>query len=145
MNLSNACPIVDRQVDETVVRLISLLVCLIAVIGCFAFLPWVAVALALDFFVRAFTSLPISYLALTAKSIAKMLHLQSKPINGGPKIFAARMGFVFTVVIAILGFMHLSTAAVVLAAALAFFAALEAIFSFCIGCHIYSILQKCKA
>ena len=52
MNLSNACPIVDRQVDETVVRLISLLVCLIAVVGCFAFLPWVAVALALDFFVR---------------------------------------------------------------------------------------------
>lgn len=140
--MNDACPISTRQVDETIVRLVAFQVFVAAVLGCIGFLPWVAAALALDFFIRGFTNWPISYLARIARFIAKTFGLAPKPINAGPKIFAARMGFFFAVAIAILGFMKLTLLAVYMANALAVFAALESFFSICIGCHIYSLLNK---
>ena len=138
----NVCPIIDRQVNETVIRLVALLVFIIIIIGHFWLLPWVAAALALDFFVRAFTRWPVSYLAFLAKFISKIFNLPGKPINAGPKIFAARLGFIFTVLISFFGFMQLTTTAVILASTLAVCAALEAFFSICIGCSIYSALLR---
>ena len=113
------CPISDRQVDETVVRLVALLVLVATLAGCSAFLPWVAAALALDFFIRAFTRWPVSCLALAAKVIARAVGLPSKPINAGPKVFAARLGFVFAVLISALAFTQLKTLAIIVAGALA--------------------------
>ena len=140
-----ACPISDRRVDQIVARLVALMVFVAAVLGCFAFLPWIAAALALDFFIRAFTRWPISYLSVIARLIAGVLRLPSKPMNAGPKIFAARLGFVLAVAISVLGFMNLTIPAVILAVALAVFAALESFFSICVGCHIYSLLTKIRS
>ncbi|MDH3348374.1 MAG: DUF4395 domain-containing protein [Desulfobulbaceae bacterium] len=140
--MNDVCPITDRQIDETVVRLVALLVFIIITIGYFKLLPWFSTALALDFFIRAFTKWPISYLAILAKFISKFFNLPTKPINAGPKIFAARLGFLFTLAISLFGFMQFNTTAAILAGALATCAALEAFFSICIGCSIYSILVK---
>ncbi len=143
--MKDACPISFRKVDETVARLVALLVFVSAIAGCFVYLPWIVAALALDFSIRAFTSWPISYLALVAKLIAKVVGLKPRPINAGPKIFAARVGFVFTFVIAVLGFMDLIVIAKVLAGLLALFAALEGFFAFCVGCHLYSLLNRLRS
>jgi len=142
--MKDACPISFRKVDETIARLVALLVFVSAIVACFAYLPWIAAALAVDFFIRAFTTWPISYLAFLAKAIAKSIGLKPQPINAGPKVFAARVGFVFTVVIAALGFLNLTTVAVVLAGLLALFAGLEAFFAVCVGCHLYSLLNKLR-
>jgi hypothetical protein len=145
LNMNVACPISDRRLNETAVRLVAFMVFLAAIIACFGFLPLIAAALALDFFIRAFTTWPISYLSALAKLITRILKLPSKPINAGPKIFAARLGFVLATTISILGFMHLTIPAVALAGVLALFAALESFFSICVGCHIYSLLMKLRS
>jgi len=137
-----ACPISDHRVNETVVRLVAFMIFLSATLGCFGFLQWIAAALALDFFIRAFTRWPISYLSALGKLIARILKLPPKPINAGPKIFAARLGFILCVTISILAFMQLTPYAIALAGILALFAALETFFSVCVGCHLYSLLIK---
>lgn len=140
--MNNACPISFRTLDETIVRLVALQVFTAAVIGCFVFLPWIAALLAIDFFIRAFTQLPVSYLAFSAKLVAKTFNLPSKPTNAGPKIFAARIGFFFSLTIAVLGFAGLMLPATIMAGMLAVFAALESFFKVCVGCHLYSLLNR---
>lgn len=139
--MSDACPISFRTVDENVVRLVALQVFIAAVIGCFGFLPWIAAVLAIDFFIRAFTPWPVSYLSLFAKLIVKILNLSPKPTNAGPKIFAAKIGFLFSLTIAVLSLTGFTIPAIIMAAMLAVFAALESFFKICVGCHIYSLLN----
>lgn len=143
--MKDACPISIRQVNETIVRLVAFLVFAGAVVGCFFHLKWIAAGLAVDFFIRAFTPWPVSPLSLMARSIAGILGLEPRPINAGPKIFAARIGFFFAAVIAVLAFMNLTTVAVSLAGVLALFAALESFFAVCVGCHIYSLLNRLRS
>lgn len=143
MDPNVTCPFSLRKADETVVRLVALMTFLIAITGIFTYLPLVALLLAIDFGIRALTPWT-SGLAFLGKTIAKTLKLPSKPINAGPKIFAARLGFGLALVIATLGFTGWTTAATILAGALAFFAALEAFFAVCVGCHLYTLLLKIK-
>ncbi len=136
------CPFSVRQVDEKVVRVTALLVVALAIAGMYTDLRWAGIVLAVDFFIRGFTPWPISYIALLGKAIARALRLQGKPINAGPKIFAARLGFVFSAVTAVLAFVGFGGAAIVVILMLAVCAALEGLFGFCVGCHVYSLLLK---
>ena len=81
-------------------RLVAFFTLSLMVAGLFSSLKWVALFLCLDFFVRGFTDWPVSPLRALAKSIVKTLHLPPKMINAGPKIFAARIGCIFTALIA---------------------------------------------
>lgn len=136
------CPVSERRLNEAAARLVAFFVLLAMAGGYFAYLPWVAVVLAMDFLVRGFTSSPASPLALLARSIVNGMHLPFIPINAGPKIFAARIGFVFCLAIALLGFLEFRAAAVSVAAVLAACAGLEACLGLCVGCHVYTVLLK---
>ncbi len=63
-------------------------------------------------------------------------------VNAGPKIFAAKTGFIFCCVIAVSYFFEFQLISLVFGSIFAICAALEAIFRFCIACKIYPLICK---
>ena len=100
---------------------------------------FLVIVIAIDFFLRAFTSLkhsPFSWLAL---QVARVFGLPGKEIDKAPKIFAARVGLLFALAMVVLHYIH-STSSVVIGLALMGFALLESIFNVCVGCLVYTYI-----
>ena len=93
-----------------------------------------------DFFIRAFTNLKFSPISYASHFLSNALSLPVKLIDKAPKIFAARLGFLMTAVIAVLFIFDFKLASVVVSSLLVFFAGLEFVFAICIGCLIYTYL-----
>ena len=142
--MSLECPFSPKTANEQVVRLTAFLTILLVLAGLFSNLQWIALLLSFDFFIRGFTDRPWSPLRRAARAQAKMLRLKPKMINAGPKIFAARIGFIVCVIITLLAFADLQTPARILAELLVLMAGLEAFLKVCVGCHIYSLMQTIK-
>ena len=68
-----------------------------------------------------------------------MLKARSIRIDKAPKIFAARVGFLFALASALLFFISLS-ASLVVALTLMCFALLESVFNLCVGCLVYTFI-----
>ena len=142
--MSPECPFSPKTANERVVRLTAFLTVLLMLAGLFSQLKWIALLLCFDFFIRGFTDRPWSPIRRAARAQAKMLRLKPKMINAGPKIFAARIGFIVCVLITLLAFTSLQTSARVLTEILILMAGLEAFLGICVGCHIYSLMQTIK-
>ena len=136
------CPIVDFQVNKKVTRLnafftlIMLVFFVLTNIKCFVFL------LCLDFFFRAFMKGKYSVISLFNKSLLKLLKIKPLMINAGPKMFAARLGFLFCFLIALFYLSGFILIAKSLSIIVIILASLELFFDFCMGCKIYSLLRK---
>jgi hypothetical protein len=132
------CPISNEMVNERLTRLNAFFTILLVAAG-FVFnsiiFPLVLLA---DFFIRAFTTSKFSPVSFLSSGLARMLNLSKKPIDKAPKIFAARLGFIMTLVIATLFMLQLYTASMLVAGVLVFFATLEFAFGICVGCIIYT-------
>ncbi|HLN74632.1 MAG TPA: DUF4395 domain-containing protein [Prolixibacteraceae bacterium] len=134
------CPISDQRVNEQVTRINALLT-IIVLVSAFVLNSVLLLAfLMADFFIRAFTEIKFSPISFTSHSVRNALSLSVKMIDKAPKIFAARMGFLMSTAIAVLYILNLTTAAVVVASVLIFFATLEFAFGICVGCMIYTYL-----
>lgn len=132
------CPISNEHVNERVTRINALLTILIAVSG-FVFAPVLFFAfLAADFYIRAFTNLPYSPISFLSHQMANTLNLGKKEVDKAPKIFAARVGFIFSLIITLLLMFQLNTAALIVAGILVFFATLEFALAICMGCILYT-------
>ncbi len=134
------CPISDERINEQVTRLNALFTILTIVLAFALGSTIFLVFLVADFYIRAFTRLkhsPISYLS---SSLSNALNLPLKQIDKAPKIFAARMGFVMSTIIAVLFILNYTFSSMVLAGILVFFAGLEFAFAICVGCTIYTYL-----
>jgi hypothetical protein len=142
--MSLECPFSPQTANEKVVRLTAFLTVLLMLAGLFSRLQWIALLLCFDFFIRGFTDRPFSPLRRAAQALATLFRLKPEMINAGPKIFAAKIGFFFTAVIALTAFMGLDRIATILAALLILLASLEAFFKICVGCRLYSALQTLK-
>jgi len=139
------CPFSVKKLDSKVVRLVALMVVILSAIGCLTpALGWIALFLAIDFFVRGFTDLSASPLRITGKAVSGLLKLPPKMINAGPKIFAAKIGFGFAVIVVVFAGVGLGKSARALICLLALFAALEAFFNICVGCHLYALFLTLK-
>jgi hypothetical protein len=132
------CPISNEMVNERLTRLNAFFTILIVAAG-FVFNSVIfPLVLLTDFFIRAFTSSKFSPVSLLSTGLARLLHLSKKPIDKAPKIFAARMGFIMTLVIATLFLLQFYIASIIVAGILVFFATLEFAFGICVGCIIYT-------
>lgn len=134
------CPVSAEKVDENRVRITALLVVLTTIGFLYSANPLLGLALALDFFIRAFTPLKSSPMSWLAGLAVRAFRLQPVMINKGPKIFAARVGFIFSVLILGLSLISMITVAQVIAATLVLFAFMECALNFCTGCWVYSRL-----
>ena len=132
------CPVSDERVNERVTRINALFTILLAITGLIFNSVLFFVFLLADFYIRAFTSIKFSPLSYASSSLANALNLSKKPIDKAPKIFAARLGFLMTLVITILFLFNLSLATIIVSGILIFFASLEFTLGICVGCIIYT-------
>ena len=140
--MAEACPISFKTIDERVARVNGALTVLALAITVFGGLPWLLLPLGADFFIRAFLEPKYSPFAAIARKLLKAMGLAPKMTNAGPKIFAARLGFLFCALIYALYWSGFSLAANTVACLFMFFAFLEAAFGFCVACKVYPLLLR---
>lgn len=149
MAMNFSCPISGEQRDNTTVRFVAGFVFVITGLALLAALRTSAQTaaiitgiLALDFIIRAFIRPKYSPLATLARGIVSGLNLPRKMVDNAPKVFAARIGVLFSVTATILYSANLYYAGSVVLVILLVCAGLESFFSFCLGCLMYSLLPK---
>lgn len=133
------CPVSTARANEKVVRLTALLVVLLVGLYIYTGSILFLLLLVVDFAIRAFTNLPYSPLSWTASRIAHLLQLSPVQIDKAPKIFAARVGLLFTLAMLVLFFVNPLISSLV-GAVLIVFALLEAVLNLCVGCLVYTYL-----
>lgn len=133
------CPLSTQRISRHVVRLTGLMmatmIALYLLTGNIAFIG----AIMIDYSFRAFTTLPYSPFSWVAMQIVRQTDWSPKQIDKAPKIFAARVGWLFAVGTAVLYFIY-PPASLIVGAALMTFALLESVLDFCVGCVVYTYI-----
>jgi hypothetical protein len=122
--------------EENTIRIIAFEVVILTVATLLFQWKYLALFLAVDFAIRAFTYFPTP-LKTIAKFLTTQFKLEPKPVFAAPKKFAAGVGFLFSLSIFILFHFQLNTAAFVVGGILLFCAVLESFFKICVGCYVY--------
>lgn len=78
----------------------------LAVAYIFTASPYIVLLLAVDFFIRAFTTLAYSPLSWIATQINRLLQLPVVKTDKAKKIFSARIGFLFALAILLLSYVN---------------------------------------
>lgn len=136
------CPVSSKMVNERVARLNATFTVLIIVLFIFTsniYLIWV---LAADFLIRGIDFPQYSPLAIISKGVVRTLSIRPQNINAGPKLFAARIGLLLSVMILILSIAGINAPAILIATVLGLFSFLEAAFGFCVACKIYPFVYQ---
>jgi hypothetical protein len=141
---AQSCPVDGTKVNEPVVRIVAILVAILAVAGILLNQPVIFGVLIYDFLVRGFIDRKYSILRLVALQINNVLNFKEKHIDAAPKTFAAKIGFIFSVIIFIALLLNWTLFATVTTTVLLICALLEGVFGYCVGCEFYFILQKLK-
>ncbi len=140
-----SCPIAQESVDESVVRTHACFIALLAVLFLVTSNALAVFALLYDFAVRVAGYKKLSPLYLLSSFVAKRLSLEKRPTNAGPKNFAAKIGLIFAVASSLFVIVGFTQTASVLILILLICALLEAIFSYCVGCQFYIIIQSIRS
>jgi hypothetical protein len=136
------CPVSPKVVNERVARLNGAFTTLIIILFILTSNIFLMAFLAVDFLLRAIDRGDFSPVAITSKGVAKTFSFQRQMINAGPKLFAARIGLLFSVVVIGLFFAGAFNAAAVVVSVLGLFSFLEAAFGLCVACKIYPLLYR---
>lgn len=123
-------------------RVAALAVLVLAGLIAWRGLGWLALALAADFGLRARGRRDLSPLAAAAGAIRRGLRLPARPVNAGPKQFAAALGTLFSLGAGVALLAGHRTLGAGLAAALAACAGLEGLFGFCVACQLHPWLAR---
>lgn len=134
------CPISDQRVNEQVTRFNAMFAIAVIVSAFVLNSIFLLAFLIADFFMRGFTEMKFSPISFVSHYLSNTFNLPVKMIDKAPKVFAARLGFLITIIIAGLFMFELQLASVIVAGILIFFAGLEFVFAICIGCMIYNYL-----
>ena len=132
------CPVSGERVNENAVRITALLVVLLMGIYFITGYLVIPAFVAVDFYIRAFTKLKYSPLSWLSNQVIEMVGGKTVWIDKGPKIFAARIGFLLTLTTALLGFLGFSILSISIGSVLVVFAFLECGLNFCAGCWVYT-------
>ncbi|MCB0190887.1 MAG: DUF4395 domain-containing protein [Anaerolineae bacterium] len=131
------CPISSQRISKAVVRftgfMMASMIALYALTGFNHFL----IIIAVDYFIRAFTPLQYSLFSWVACQLTNTLHVPDKQIDKAPKLFAARVGFLFALTAAVLFYLA-PAASFAVALTLMGFALLESVLDICVGCLVYT-------
>ncbi|MDD2558432.1 MAG: DUF4395 domain-containing protein [Desulfuromonadaceae bacterium] len=140
--MPQVCPISFHQVNSKAAQVNAAFTVVCAGLFLFTGAKWIMLLLATDFFIRGFWKPSYSLFNLAGEVILRLGRVTPVLTNAGPKLFAAKIGFVFSVLISVGWLSGFDVVAAVFAATLALFAALEAGFNFCVACKVYPLLQR---
>ncbi len=140
--MQTVCPITDKRINENVARLNALFV-VILVLSFILTKSWIfLVILIADFFIRGFIDSKYSLICIISKWIALTLKAKVKIINAGPKIFAAQVGLVLSILSLLFFQFQCNVFCYIIAGVLGLFSFLESAFSFCVACKLYPFFRK---
>nr|WP_321408374.1 DUF4395 family protein [uncultured Carboxylicivirga sp.] len=133
------CPVSPDRVLEAQPRISALLV--VALLGLYLFTQlWlIPVFLLVDFLLRGYMNGKFSVVAYVSMKLAIRYYADGLKIDKAPKMFAARLGMVFSALIIVLSVFNLTSWALGLAFALMIFASVECFLNFCVGCYVYTL------
>lgn len=140
--MQEICPISSSHVNERVVQINAALAALSMLLFFTTPFKWILLILAVDFLIRGFLKPSYSLYGAVSKTIAGMFNLKPVLVNAGPKIFAARIGFAFCCAVAVFYWMDFHSLSLALGSIFMLFAALEAIFRFCVACKLYPFICR---
>lgn len=134
------CPVSPDRVDENRVRATAFAV--VIAMGAFLFtgIIWFPVLLTVDFYIRAFTRLKYSPLSWLAGLLTRVLGASPVAIDKAPKVFAARIGLLLSVITLAASLAGLNLLSMVVGTTLVLFAFLECGLNFCAGCWVYTYI-----
>lgn len=131
------CPISKEQIDSYLSRMTVFLNVLLMLSYILTRNPIFLMVVVIDYLIRAFFNVKLSPVRFLAKYIRKIIKIEPKFIDLAPKVFAARLGFIFAfsaLITFILGFEIVS---IVITAFLMTLSILDSVFDFCLGCFVY--------
>ena len=140
--MTQVCPIVDFQVDKKATRLNAFFTLIILILFVSTDIKYPLFFLCLDFFFRAYLRGRYSVIILLNKSLLKLFKIKPSMINAGPKMFAARLAFLFCLLISLFYLFDFILIANILSFIVIILSSFELFFDFCLGCKIYSFLCK---
>lgn len=140
--LNITCPVSAGRTDENVVRTVALLTVIIATFVLITDNYLLSLFLLADFILRGFNLGKYSVLRFISKNTVDALNIKSKPIDSAPKLFAAKIGIVFALLIFVGQVLNLYVLLLSASLVLITCAFLEGVFGICLGCYFYTILNK---
>jgi hypothetical protein len=136
------CPVSDKKINERVARINGALTVIFLIVSGLTQSIIPVIFLASDFFLRASDYSRYSLIGISSKGIVSYLGLNANIINAGPKIFAARLGFILSSLVIIFFALNLSVPASALGVVLGLFSFLEAVFGICVACEVYPFVYR---
>lgn len=140
--MQEICPVSNEQINERIARSNAAIVSLLLFAFLYSGYSAIILFLLMDFFIRGFKLNIPSPIGLMSRYAIRILNFGYKPINAAPKVFAAKIGFVFSGVIGLFSLLDFSFAAYIFSSVMLTFALLESIVGLCIACKVYSFLKN---
>ena len=140
--MASECPVALVKIDEYQVRVLALIVTLTAATYIWSDSVWLLALLCYDFTVRTLGVSQGSPIFLISRVITARLPFTAKPVDAGPKKFAAKIGFLFVTTALLLALAGYASSALWLMGLMTVFALLEAACGFCVGCKLYALLPR---
>jgi hypothetical protein len=140
--MSLICPISDKYIDENTARMNAFFALSQIIIFFLTPFKWIIFLLAADFLLRRILQGRYSVISRISVLTTGALALKKIRINAGPKLFAANVGFMLSLLTAIFLYAGLPYVSYVLAGTLAFFTLLESVFNICAACILYPFVSK---
>jgi hypothetical protein len=136
------CPVSDKKINERVARINGFFTVLLLILSGLTQSIYPVALLAFDFLLRSSDYSKYSIIGISSKSIVRYFGLNEYIINAGPKIFAARLGFILSSLIVLFFVLNANLSALAIASVLALFSILEAAFGLCVACEIYPYVYR---
>lgn len=142
MKSTAICPISNNRINEKVARGNAFLTVLVITAFLLTSNPILIILLLIDFMLRGLELSKYSPFAIISAPTVKILGLRTIMINAGPKLFAARIGILFSLCILVSVLSGINLAAYIFASVFGICAFLEAFFGYCIACRIYPFVYR---
>ncbi len=136
------CPISDKKINESVARLNATFTVVFLIFFLLTSNVYIVAFLLVDFFLRSAELSSFSPIAIASKYFVNVLKIKAKPVNAGPKIFAARIGVVFNIAVLLSAISGLNALTLTFTTVFGVCAFLEASIGFCVACQIYPFVYK---
>ena len=143
--MAPACPIDFQRIDANVARLTGILVFLCLATALLSGASWLYLFLLVDFAARALRKPHLSLLGALARTIRPLVAREPALVNAGPKLFAARIGLLFSAALVLLQVADQPLAVVVVGSLFAVCAGLEGFAGFCVACLLYPYMRRAFA